>query len=79
MAKCAATLAHIACLDWPHAYPDYWGQLQALLGSEQHVEAGLVLLTATVEGFHLLATTTAMGMRGKVRRVCLGRCVCVCV
>ena len=62
-AKLATSLAHTACLDWP---ADFWPGLQACLADSPRLEAGVDLLTATLDHFHSLAQATSFGMRGKV-------------
>ena len=65
--KLCSTLAHVACLDWPAADPDFWPSLQACLADPARIAVGIDLLTATVDHFHSLALTTSAGLRGKVR------------
>ena len=64
--KAAAALAHLACLDWPAAWPEFWPALQACLADPARVEAGVDLLGTTVDHFHSLTQTTSAGLKGKV-------------
>lgn len=64
--KLAAALAHVACTDWPHAYPEYFRQLQAALADLATLDSALILLAATVEHFQALAQSSSAGLKGKV-------------
>lgn len=65
-AKLAASLAHVAAVDGPEAWPEFLPSLQAALGEPARWEAALDLLAATLDHFHALAQATSAGLRGKV-------------
>lgn len=69
--KLATALAHLACVDFPAAWPDYWQQQQAALADASTLDRGLTLLAAVVEQHRALAATgaTAAGAKGKARLV----------
>lgn len=74
-AKLGATLAHVACLDGPEAWPEFLAHLQACLAEPARRGPGVDLLTTTVDHFHSLAQTTSVGLKGKVRGVQLAHAV----
>jgi hypothetical protein len=66
VAKAAAALAHLTCVDW-QACPEFWPEVQRCLGTQERVGLGLLLLNTALDEFHSLSLTTSAGLTGKVR------------
>jgi hypothetical protein len=61
-AKLAQSLAHVLCLEWPSGWPE----LHACVADPARAEAGVGLLSATLDHFRSLAQNTSYGVKGKV-------------
>ena len=62
-AKLIAALAQLACIDWQQ---QFWDQLQACFADGARAEAGVRILTATLEQLFSMSQGTTVALCGKV-------------